>query len=290
MLNISCSIVLYHNPIEDVKKVIESFFGCAKNIKLYLIDNSKEDTFRYQFISPQIEYIFNGKNIGYGAGHNIAIQKAQGKSQYHLILNPDVEFDPCILDSLYNFMQSNHDVGLVMPKVYYKNGETQYLCKKLPSPQDLILRRFLPGPFKNVLKKYFEQYELRHKDYNSIMEVPNLSGCFMFVRMEVFEEVGLFDEQYFLYLEDTDLCRRINECYRTVYYPKVNIIHGYSKASYKSFRLMRYHLKSSILYFNKWGWFNDDYRNSINESVADNLFKPSYQLHQIIPALQYDGE
>ena len=267
MIAISCSIVLFHNPVEELRKPIESFLRYSKDVKLYLVDNSAEDTLRYQFISPQIEYIFTGKNLGYGAAHNIAINRAKDHSLYHIVLNPDVEFDPGILSGLFSFMQQNRDIGLVMPKVLYKSGELQYLCKKLPSPADLILRRFIPGPIKQFFKKPLETYELKHRDYNSVMEVPNLSGCFMFVRTEVFSKVGLFDEQYFMYLEDTDLCRRINEHYRTVYYPAETIVHAYAKASYKSFRLLGYHLKSSIKYFNKWGWFFDRKRALINRAL-----------------------
>jgi GT2 family glycosyltransferase len=278
MFEISCSIVIFHNPVEELRKAIESFLNCSKKIKLYLIDNSADDKARYQFLSPQIEYIYNGKNVGYGAGHNIAIRMAQGRSQYHIILNPDVEFNPATLDGLYNFMQQNLNVGLVMPKVLYRNGLTQYLCKRLPSPADLFLRRFFPGPVKVVVKKILAEYELRHKDYNAIMEVPNLSGCFMFIRTAVFSNVGLFDEQYFMYLEDTDLSRRINKYYRTVYYPLESITHGYSKASYKSIKLMIHHLNSSIKYFNKWGWFTDQNRLLINNHINRSSFKPAIKI------------
>jgi GT2 family glycosyltransferase len=290
MLEISCSIVLFHNEVDEIRKPIESFLSCSKKIKLYLVDNSADDTLRYQFIHPQIEYVFPGKNLGYGAGHNLAIEKARNHSLYHIILNPDIEFNAEILDGLFAFMQQNRDVGLVMPKILYKSGEIQYLCKQLPSPSDLFLRRFIPGPVKFIFKKMLSAYELRHKDYNSIMEVPNLSGCFMFVRTEVFAKVGLFDERYFLYLEDTDLCRRINEHYRTVYYPVESIIHGYRKASYKNFKLLAHHLRSSIQYFNKWGWFNDRKRALINQSVNSTKVKPLFtkpiftQTHQSISA------
>lgn len=270
MFDISCSIVLFHNPVEEVRKVVECFLRCTKKIKLYLVDNSGEDSFRYQFLSPDIEYIFTGKNIGFGAAHNLAIKKSIGKSRYHLILNPDVEFNTSILDELFNFMEYNKSVGSVMPKVLYRNGDLQYLCKRLPSPADLFLRRFFPAPLKFILNKYLDRYELRDMDYEATMDVPNLSGCFMFVRTQVFSSVGLFDEQFFLYMEDTDLCRRINKYYRTVYYPRVSIIHGYSKASYKTLKLTKRHLISSIKYFNKWGWLDDHTRlytnNLINRS------------------------
>lgn len=274
MIEISCSIVLYHNTVEEVKPAIEGFLSCTQNIRLYLIDNSADDSLRYKFLSPNVQYIFNDQNVGYGAGHNIAIKLAQGKSLYHIILNPDIEFKADTITRLFAFMKQNKNVGLVMPKVLYRDGATQYLCKKLPSPFDLFLRRFLPQSFKFLLKRFFESYELRNKDYDSVMDVPNLSGCFMFIRTSVFKSVGLFDERYFMYLEDTDLCRRINKYYRTVYYPSVQIIHGYSKASYKDIKLMFHHLQSGVKYFNKWGWFADKNRvhtNNIVNRITSNL-------------------
>lgn len=290
MVDISCSIVLFHNPVEEVRLAVECFLKCTKNIKLYLVDNSKDDSLRYQFLSPRIEYIFNKKNLGYGAGHNIAIKKAIGNSRYHLVLNPDIEFNTEILDELFRFMEQNKSVGSVMPKVLYKNGELQYLCKRLPSPVDLFLRRFFPGRLKFILNKFFDGYELRDMDYNAVMDVPNLSGCFMFIRTDVFSSIGLFDEKFFMYMEDTDLCRRINKYYRTVYYPLVSIIHGYSKASYKTFKLTKYHLNSSVKYFNKWGWMKDNNRLYINQSINRNYLKPQLKLHgtnTIIKPLQH---
>ncbi|HMH22008.1 MAG TPA: glycosyltransferase family 2 protein [Puia sp.] len=284
MADICCSIVLFHNDPEELRLAVNSFMRSALDIKLYLVDNSEDDTLRYEFDSPRIEYIFSGKNIGYGAGHNLAIDKSRRESKYHLVLNPDIEFDPEVLDSLIKFMDHNADVGLVMPKVLYRSGDIQYLCKRLPAPTDLFLRRFIPGRIKFLFKEILETYELKFKDYDSVMEVPNLSGCFMFIRTDVFEQVGAFDEQYFLYLEDTDLCRRINESYRTVYYPKVSIVHGYKKGSYKSLKLMGYHLRSSIRYFNKWGWFDDKSRMHINRSLVEKTQPRQGLSHFIIPA------
>jgi GT2 family glycosyltransferase len=279
MIEVSCSIVLFHNPVDEITKAVESFLNSTKNVKLYLVDNSADDSLRFIFESYPVEYIYNGRNLGYGKAHNIAIQKSINVSNYHLILNPDVEFEPGVLSRLSKFMEQHDDIGLIMPKILYVNGDMQYLCKMLPSPAHLFVRRFIPGPFKLLFKKILDKYELKNKDYNSIMETPNLSGCFMFIRTSVFNEIGMFDERYFLYFEDTDLCRRISEQYRTVYYPRVSIVHGYSKASYKSFKLMKLHLTSSIKYFNKWGWFNDRKRVLINTSILNN----SYGLKRKLP-------
>jgi GT2 family glycosyltransferase len=162
-------------------------------------------------------------------------------------------------------MEDNKDIGLVMPKVLYPDGSLQYLCKKLPTPFDLIARRFLPSFLKPLFQKRLDIYEFKDQNYNAIMEVPYLSGCFMFIRTGVFKEIGMFDERIFMYIEDIDLCRRIGQKYKTIYYPEAIVYHEFAKESYKSKKLLKIHIDSTIKYFNKWGWFFDKDRKKINE-------------------------
>jgi len=272
--SLNVSIVLYHNREEQIKKAIESVLNTDLNITLYLVDNSSTDSLReLERIDKRIVYIFNNSNLGFGKAHNIALKKSIEKNiPYHLVLNPDVYFEKGVLEELYNFMENNKDVGLVMPKVLYPDGNIQYLCKLLPTPLDLFGRRFLNfGPFKKIVEKRNEIYELRFTGYDKIMEVPYLSGCFMFIRTEVLKKVGLFDERFFMYLEDTDLSRRIHRVAKTVYYPYVYIYHEYGKGSYKSLKLLYYHIKSAIKYFNKYGWFFDKEREEINRKILEKL-------------------
>jgi GT2 family glycosyltransferase len=201
-----------------------------------------------------MEYLFTGSNLGFGAGHNLAIRRSLETSRYHLVFNPDVRFGSGVLETLYNYMEANPTIGVVMPKVLYPDGSTQYLCKKLPTPFDLILRRFVPGTVKSLFRGWFDRYEFRDKNYNEVMDVPCLSGCFMFLRVSALRETGAFDERYFMYLEDVDLFRRIGMKFRTVYFPAVSICHDYAKGSYRNIRLMLHHSSSALKYFNKWGW------------------------------------
>jgi hypothetical protein len=127
------------------------------------------------------------------------------------------------------------------------------------------------GPFKKIVEKRNEMYELKFTGYDKIMEVPYLSGCFMFIRTEVLKKVGLFDERFFMYLEDTDLPRRIHRVSKTVYYPGVSIYHEYGKGSYKNPKLLKYHLDSVIKYFNKYGWLFDKERDEINKKTLEKL-------------------
>lgn len=202
--------------------------------------------------------------MGFGSGHNIAIDRAIDLgSDYHIIINPDIYWNGDIIEQLVQFMDQNKDCGLVMPKILYPNGEVQYLCKLLPTPLDLFGRRFIP--FKMFQEKRNAWYEMHWSGYDKVMEVPSLSGCFMFIRTDILKKTGGFDKRFFMYAEDMDLCRRIGEITRTMYYPSVLVFHEYEKGSYKNRKLLKYHICSIIKYFNKWGWFIDKKRRKKND-------------------------
>ena len=267
---LSVSIVIYKNDRKTLCRCIESVFNSNCNVAVCLIDNSPTDELRSVCSQKNIKYIFNNVNLGYGKAHNVAIKNTiQAGIKYHLVLNPDIYFRGSVLKDMCDFMESNPDIGLIMPKILYPDGSIQYLCKLLPTPMDLIRRRFFPAS-KYLAEKNF-LYELRFTGYNKIMDVPYLSGCFMFIRTEALSRVGLFDERFFMYMEDVDLSRRIHKHYRTVYYPEVSIFHEYEKGSYKNSKLLRYHLLSAARYFNKWGYFNDSERKCINSKCLKGL-------------------
>jgi len=264
MNNITCSIVLFQSQASIIKQLIISITNCQIVEKLYLIDNSPTNTLQTLAIHPNIEYIFNNANLGYGAAHNIAIKKALAFSKYHIVLNPDVIFEEGTIENIYHYLEEHPDIGQLMPKITYPNGTLQYACKLLPTPADLILRRFLPAA---LIKKRTAYFEMHESGYNKIMEVPYLSGCFMFLRMEALQTIGLFDERFFMYPEDIDLTRRIHKHYKTIFYPYAEITHVHERGSYKSIRLLFIHIANMIKYFNKWGWFFDKERKEINKKI-----------------------
>lgn len=272
-MKLSASIVLYNTKIDELKRVIDSYFTYPGEKQLFLVDNSPADSLKEIvkiYPNNDIYYIFNNENMGYGKAHNIAIKKSieQGLS-YHIILNPDIIIKKGSLEKLTEYMEQHPEVGNIMPKIIYPNGELQYLCKLLPSPIDLIFRRFIPiKRWKNAIN---ERYELHSFGYDKIKNIPNLSGCFMFLRTEALKKVGLFDENIFMYLEDIDLNRRIHSKYKTIYYPDAIVIHEHQKESYKNRRLLKAHIQSAIYYFNKYGWLFDKERTTINKNVLKEL-------------------
>lgn len=263
--DLTVSIVLFKSNPSIVGQAVDSVYKSKLNFKLYLIDNSPTDELKSLKKDERTEYIFNNKNLGFGKAHNISLKKAITESHYHLVLNPDIYFGENVLEDLFKYMEENRSVGQVMPKILYPDGAVQHLCKLLPTPVDLILRRFFPWG----MQKRNKRYELIDSGYNKIMNIAYLSGCFMFIRSESLKKVGLFDEAIFMYIEDADLTRRIHQHYQTIFYPHVHVYHYYAKGSYKNFKLMLYNIHGAFIYFTKWGWVFDRERRKINQRIVN---------------------
>ena len=281
MRSISVSVVAYDCMLVDIQALLNCLAHDAKIAAWVVVDNGSSDEIRDAVQSMGGIYVRPGKNLGFGGGHNLALkQLADVDAPYHLILNPDIVFDEDVLGRLADVMDSHPDVGLVMPKILYPDGSHQYLCKLLPAPIDLVLRRFLPGPWKGLARRRTAFYELRFLDSNTPAYVPSLSGCFMFARRSVLEEVGGFDERFFLYMEDVDLCRRMLGVSRLLYWPGVTVEHVHQMGSYRSRKLLLLHMRSAIQYFNKWGWIRDNTRKQINrETLASRGQVPHSKLN-----------
>lgn len=266
-MKINLSIVLYNSPLEDINNIIKSLELVKTKFTLYVIDNSPTDELEENFkINDNIVYIHNPENPGFGASHNIAIKRSiEEKSKYHFVINPDVFFDEDAITNLVNYMQNHDEIGMIMPKILNINGSTQFLPKLLPSPYSILMRKVKFPSF--LYNTFINKYELRKVDENLIYEAPVLSGCFTLFRTDALREVGLYDERYFMYFEDWDLSRRMHAKFKTVYYPKVCVYHGYDSGANKSKRLFKIYLNSAFSYFTKWGWFFDKERKRINKKT-----------------------
>lgn len=269
-MRISCSIVCYQNEPSQIVRTLSSVVASECGIALYLVDNSPQANLASLARQFGAIYIHLPHNPGFGTAHNVAIKDAHEKGMtYHLVLNPDIVFTDNVVSTLIDYLEQHKDVGLLMPKVLYPNGSQQHLCKLMPAPLDLLMRRFVPSL--NRRSGCLARYELHQSGYDKIMDVPVLSGCFMLMRADVLHETGGFDERFFMYLEDVDLSRRIGRIARTVYFPDVSVIHDYGKGSYKSWELLFQHIRSAILYFNKWGWLFDNERRTINLAALQKI-------------------
>jgi len=271
MSKISASVVLYNTQGSQLRKLLGCIERSSISVETYLIDNSPDRCDLAYKGLPSVSYIKAEANNGYGAGHNIALQRVLQTSEFHFVLNPDISFEAEELEKMIAFMKENPVIGQLMPKIIYPDGSLQYLCKLIPSPADLILRRFSFGPLRKIAMEKMERFELRHSSYGRTMDVPSLSGCFMLFRTSALSRVGLFDQRFFMYLEDFDLTRRMHVQFRTVYFPGATVMHDHAAASYQSGRALWTHILSAIRYFNKWGWFRDPERSRINRETLESV-------------------
>ena len=177
-------------------------------------------------------------------------------------------FGPEVIPALIEYMDAHDEVGQIMPKVMYPNGQIQRLAKLLPTPLDFFGRFCLPV---FLIKRRNTRFELVQSGFSKAMNVPFLSGCFMFLRMTAMEKVGMFDERFFLYAEDIDMTRRMHQVYKTIFYPDTIIYHTFTRGSRKDLRLMLIHIVSTIKYLNKWGWWRDKERTRINKQVLNEI-------------------
>jgi hypothetical protein len=265
---VSVSIVTYETDGEELAHLLDNLAASNHPVDVTVVDNSPSDKLRTAVTDRQACYLHPGRNLGFGGGHNLALSRSLDKCKYHIVINPDIGLGERVIGDLFSFMEDHPDVGLVMPAIRNADGTDQGLCKRLPTPADLIVRRFLGRIGKVLFRGQWERYDLRTVDLTIACEVPCLSGCFMFMRSAVLQQVGVFDEKFFMYMEDVDLCRRIGHLSKCAYYPFAAVTHGYAKGSYRDFKLLRRHAQSALRYFLKWGWFVDAERKQMNQRAG----------------------
>ncbi len=219
MKKLTITIVNY-NAGEYLLKCLESLKKLKDelNFTVVIIDNdSKDDSFesaRKKY--AEFEYIDNKANLGFGKAHNLALRTAT--TPYVLTLNPDCEVPRGTLKYIFDFMEKNPDVGISTSKVEKADGTL-----------DIASHRGFPTPmasFKYFFLKDDSEYHLTNRDMNKNHEIDSAVGAFMFMRKSVLERVGYFDEDYFLYGEDIDICFRVKKAgFKVMYLPEVKVLH-----------------------------------------------------------------
>ncbi|MCU7936907.1 MAG: glycosyltransferase [Candidatus Thiodiazotropha sp. (ex Dulcina madagascariensis)] len=194
-----------------------------------------------------------GGNIGYGAAHNLVILNEQ--SDYHLVINPDVEVLENAFTKAIDYMQQHLDVGLLSPYSEDPDGSKLYLCKRYPAVLDLFLRGFAPRFVKRFFSERLQEYEMRCElEQQALSKEVMASGCFMFVRHSVLDTVRGFSPDFFVYFEDFDLSIRIAKRSIIAYVPEVRIVHGGGNASKKGLKHIIMFAKSAFVFYHKHGW------------------------------------
>ncbi|MFA4999867.1 MAG: glycosyltransferase family 2 protein [Patescibacteria group bacterium] len=260
-------IIVNYKSRAKLLNCLESIIGAGLsflNYEIIVVDNDSGDDLedlpvRY----PNLRPIKSAKNSGMGGGNNLGIKNSRG--EFILILNPDTVIKDRAINTLLNYLKNNPAVGIVGPKLIYPDGSLQASCARWPVFLMPFLRRtFLGDYFKNIR----DRFTMNDFDHNSIREVDWLMGSCLLFRRRLMQSTGdlfepLFDERYFMYFEDIDLCRQVwAKGFSVVYNPDAVVIHDHKRQSadhpwyFAVFlsHLAWQHIASWLKYFMKWGF------------------------------------
>lgn len=252
-------IVAYKN-YKKVENAIDSINYYCPNIskQIIVVDNSDYNSRELnQELNQQIQRIKSKKdvtllslhkNVGFGKANNIALAKAKG--MYFGIVNPDIILIEDSFSKIINFLDSNSKIGAVIPKLINEHGKILPVYRRNITPYDIFIRYINPY---HIFDKRKEYHTMQDKDYSKIFNVPFGQGSFLVVRTSIMSQLNGFDDRFFMYLEDADLCKRINQISSLVYFPNTQVIHLWAKASHRNKKLFFIHLSSMVKYFAKWG-------------------------------------
>ncbi|MEK7543838.1 MAG: glycosyltransferase family 2 protein [Patescibacteria group bacterium] len=178
----------------------------------------------YGWKSQNLTLIQNEKNVGFAAANNQGIRASRGR--YILLLNSDTEMTPGTLGELKGYMDANRDVGAITCRVNLADGSLDPACHRgFPTPW-ASFTYFMGFEKMFGTSRLFGQYHQGFRSLKDIHDVDCISGAFFLVRRSVIDQIGLFDEKFFMYGEDIDWCFRIRASnHRIVFYPAVSIIH-----------------------------------------------------------------
>jgi GT2 family glycosyltransferase len=265
---VSVSLVVFHPDQQLLTRTLASLAQAGgaltdaapgMSIHLYLVDNGgmPEMSSCLAALSRAgigCTVLAGHGNVGYGRGHNLAIECAS--SRYHLVLNPDVDIEPGALVEAVAFLASHPEAGLLTPAIVDDAGQLQYLCRQYPTLIDLFVRGFLPRAARRPFEARLARYEMRAQinECDTIWDPPIVSGCFMLFRTDVLKKLAGFDARYFLYFEDYDLSLRAHDVARVVYAPSVRVLHHGGGASRKGLAHIRMFLASAFKFYNRFGW------------------------------------
>ncbi|MEN6357248.1 MAG: glycosyltransferase family 2 protein [Armatimonadota bacterium] len=256
MIDVTVSIVNW-NTKDELRDCLNSMLSQdgAVSFEVIVADNASSDGSADMITSEfdgQVTLIRNSVNLGFGAAHNLSIRRSRGR--YVLLLNPDCRMlEPDVLAKMVGYMDDNPDIGMLGPKILNPNGSLQFSARHFPTMFAAIFRHTIFGKL-SPKNRFVRDYLMIDFAHDQIADVDWLSGSALMARRETFEQTGLLDERFFMYLEDVDWCKRAHMAgWRVVYYPMVSVSHRIGAASDQNpVPMIKQHHKSMLRYYLKY--------------------------------------
>jgi GT2 family glycosyltransferase len=253
--------------LRAVDSLVEDIKDCNYDVQITVADNSEnKDNIKEDLAArfPSVVYIDCGGNIGFGAGNTKGFQSAEAR--YYFAINRDtiIPKNSGTVEKIIRYMDKNKKIGAIGPKLLNMDGTLQYSCYRFDLPSILIkpLKQMNLDTKYKWVRKYTDGLLMKDFDHNSTRPVDWVLGAAIVVRKEVVDQIGWFDDRYFMYLEDADWCRTMWEKGWPVYYVHdivIKHVHargsaqvpGVLKALFKN-KLARIHLASWFRFLLKW--------------------------------------
>ncbi len=261
-MNIAVSIIIVAtNEIALLRTCIRSITHLSTTIpfELIVIDNASNDTTHIYLkrlrVSFPLRILTNTSRVGFAANCNKGIHSASGK--YFFLLNPDTRLYPDTMDVLFHFMEHHVSVGICAPQLINVDGSLQFSCRRFPTWKSFLFRRTLLRDFfsNTPINDYHLMKDANHTLTQKVDWV--LGGC-MFIRKKMIEKIGPFDNTFFLYVDDIDMCYRAWKAKWEVWYvPITRALHHHMAKSDKALcnKYSLYHLQSVAHFVIKHGIF-----------------------------------
>jgi N-acetylglucosaminyl-diphospho-decaprenol L-rhamnosyltransferase len=249
-------VIVNYNTAGDLRKCLESAREMLPGFEIVVVDNGSTDGSGEMVLGefPVVRLEENPGNPGYASACNRGIEATQ--EPYVFILNSDVEFPQGGLDAVLDYMDASPDVGALGPMVLNSDGSAQMSCRRFPSMLENLVHGFLGDIWPE--NPFTRSYQMKGLCRDEPSEVDWVSGAAMLLRREAAERVGGFDETYFMYVEDVDICWRLRDAgYRVVYNPAFRLLHHIGRtSSQQSVRMLYHHHRSMFIFFRKRyrGW------------------------------------
>jgi GT2 family glycosyltransferase len=246
-------IIVNYKVREKLIKCMESIKKSAPKIsyEIIIVDNESDDKLRDELKKiKNTVYIKSNNNLGYGGGNNLGALRAKGK--YLFFINPDTLVFKDTINSLYEFLEKNKNAGIVSPLLIDKDNKPFVLqgTGVLTPARALIVLSFLNKVFPNnpVSKKYW----LRDWDHKALRELEVCPGTALMVRADLFNQIGGFDKEFFLYFEEDDLSKKVRESgFKIFILPKSKIFHEIGQSTKQFSDRDKIFVQSRFRYFRK---------------------------------------
>ncbi len=227
-------VVISYNTLEMTQACLQSVFEHAggASIEVWVVDNASSDgspsMVAEQF--PHVRLIRNSENKGFAAANNQALRETGAR--YALLLNSDTLVLGDVIARSLRFLEDNPEIGAMGCRVLNEDRTMQRTCSQEPSLLNLLL--LTSGLWRLDWPRWFGRYQMRHWQRDDERDVPVVSGCYLMVRRQAMEQVGLLDESFFFFGEETDWCRRFRAAgWRVVFAPVGEIVHYGSASAWK---------------------------------------------------------